>query len=1221
MSLDLNQSAENKLARAAVRLILAASLTVGLGLVAVERSHAAYSEGEIRQVQTSQDAKIRELRDQEITQLRITLGRRSPANRRAELYFRLAELYLEAYRAEFILEGRVHERRLEKGISDKFIDRTNSKPYLKKGIQACEELIKLGIAYDKLDQVYYFLGFNHGELGNERQSVRAFETLVARYPRSSFVGEAYRELGEASFNKKDYRKAMGYFEQAARRPLGNSHPRVLHRLAWTYYRTKQFDRAVATLKEAIAKAAQNQEKLLALHEEALRDMAVFMTETGRVEEAVQYFEKVAGDGAYYARALEKLGKQYERNVEPAKAVQVYETLLKTRPDAEATFRVRAKLVDLDLRRARYASALSRIQGVKIPEGGEPETETAAKNLRAMVRRTATEKHDLYRKKKDRAALEVAEKFYQAYLTTFLSQEGSSKETHEIRMYLADVKRELGKSKEASEYYRQVVDGGDARYAKEAAALWTASLSEAIKKNAQKNATEPSALEMEFIDAADALQESLSEAVEGREAALRAAQVLAGYKSRQDDAISRARKITERWPRTQQALTASRLWLQILSDRMPSGLSQLAESDAAEDMSDAIGELRKNSALMAADRELGGSKLKAAMEDHEQRLKVGKIASLEKSQEFATAAKNYETFALEASDRSVADKAYANAMASYVKAGSFDEAGRVQDQWLKRFPNAKDAVESSRQAATAAMIQGEFEQASQLFLRIGRTGLDAASLETAGRIYEGIGSHAKAQGAYSAFVGMYPSSSQKGQVLLALAQSYERAGQDSEAAKTYRECFKGGDAAAAECGARLGDLYQRSQSAEKAKGAWREVAALGGSGKKGGGNRSPYIGYARYQLANLMEREARFEPLRYPQEQLKKAFEQRVEFLERLSRAYNSAADAHGPWGITASDRLGNWAIEFAQALDQVPPPAGANAQSIAQFRKSMASISDPVRKRALETWGEAYRRAVDAEALSPVLPGLADRLAEARGNSLSGAPVRAQGPRARMRLAGGAIDGDVEKIRERLRRNAQDASAWVDYGNRLWGDSKPLLAKLAYERALVLDRKNAAALNNRGVIALHGAAGGHEDWYRSAEGLAFFQQALEQDEFFVLAKANQASLLNYYRVFKKAKPLWDQVVSKAASAEAYDGLGVAQQGLGNFQAAEAAFKKATDLGADDDRFVLAYFEAVKFAAKGRESAAKCVARLEDIDETQVQGFESEAIRRLKETCEKWNAKN
>jgi hypothetical protein len=92
-------------------------LTLGFvaGLVSPQVFGAPYTQQERKSVQSEKEAQIDEIRNQEITQLRIALGRRLPTNRRADLYLRLAEIYLEAYRAEFLIEGRVHDKRIESG--------------------------------------------------------------------------------------------------------------------------------------------------------------------------------------------------------------------------------------------------------------------------------------------------------------------------------------------------------------------------------------------------------------------------------------------------------------------------------------------------------------------------------------------------------------------------------------------------------------------------------------------------------------------------------------------------------------------------------------------------------------------------------------------------------------------------------------------------------------------------------------------------------------------------------------------------------------------------------------------------------------------------------------------------------------------------------------------------------------------------------------------------
>src|SRR5947209_5415098 len=98
------------------------SLVVVAGLLSVPSGAWAamtYSASELNALRASDEVKIRDIQIQEINQLRIALGRRLPTRRRADLYYRLAEIYAEAYHAEFVLEGRVHEKHIEGGQKEK----------------------------------------------------------------------------------------------------------------------------------------------------------------------------------------------------------------------------------------------------------------------------------------------------------------------------------------------------------------------------------------------------------------------------------------------------------------------------------------------------------------------------------------------------------------------------------------------------------------------------------------------------------------------------------------------------------------------------------------------------------------------------------------------------------------------------------------------------------------------------------------------------------------------------------------------------------------------------------------------------------------------------------------------------------------------------------------------------------------------------------------------
>jgi tetratricopeptide (TPR) repeat protein len=1210
---------------------LLVSLAV-LGLAHTAWAKTPYSDQEMRSVESEDERKVRDIRDQEIIEIRKVLGHRQPANRRADLYFRLAEVDLEAYHAEFLLEGRVHEKRIEKGLEDKLIDRSHSMPFLTAGIKSCQEILDSGIQYSKMDHIYYFLAFNNGELGNRQESIKYFDLLARQYPDSPFVSEAFKELGDASFEVKQFDKARQYYELALRKSPPDITPRVLHKLAWTFYRLKQYDRAVDTMKKAVDQAQASGEKFVNLKEEALRDMAVFMTESGRVDEALSYFKDKSGDKTFYPKVLERLGAQYERTVQPDKAAQVYESLLKTNPSSEEAFRVTVKLVDLDLRRNRYNEALKRIQEVQIPAQREQQTEIAAQNLKAMTRRTATENHDLYRKTKNKAALQVAESYYTVYLTNFLAKEDPRQETPEIEMYLAEVKTGLGKSQEASELYRKVLESKDKRYAKDAGALWTAALSDAIKRNAQSGTVgqkgEPSALEREFVAAADRMQEAIGETPEAREASLRAAQVLAGYSSTRKESIERIQKIITRWPKSAQAQTAARLWIQLQSDQITASSKSSAsdQAEALKGMQDTIAAIRANPDLMAGDAESGQGKLKLLLADQATKMRIGTITKAEAEKDFAGAGKGYESFGVEAKDRDTAEKAYSSAVASYLKAGDAESADRLLAAWLKRYPKSPKAIDLARSASTQFLIEGKFDAAGSLFERLGREAGDAASLDTAARIFDGAGDPVRAQRDWSGYLSSYPKSDDRYKIALTLARSYEAAKMDPDAIKYYKTCMNGGPELHAECGSRLADLYFREKNTSAAKHALTQVAAARGpsavkkkpknNSKDEGPASSPYVGYARYRLAEMLEKEAHFDPISLPEAKLKRGIKQRVDFLEPLARAYNLAVDAGGPWAIAALDRLANYAFRFADDIDGITLPPEVDAASAAKFRGQLKGTSDPLRKRAVETWSQAYSKAVSAEVLAPAIPEIADRLADLKTSH----PSRAQGFRGRLRLAGVPADSGADAMkqaRQKLLKSSQDSDAWVDYGNLLWGEGKPGLARLAYERALSLKARNSAALNNRATILISSES--EEDWIAAAEALSLYKDAGRQDELFIPARYNRGALLNYYRVFAKAKPIWDQIIVRSPSTDCFDGLATAEQGLGSPGQADQDFKKGTDAGGSKSRFAAAYHEAARksFATGGGEA---CLDRLHDVEQAGLHGFEKSAFDHLLGACTRWNTK-
>ncbi len=1197
-------------------MVFKGSLTRVLGifaLVSMMGQAWAYPIQELRSIESDREKQIRELREAEVNQIRITLGRRIPKNRKAELYFRLAESYLEGYHATFLLEGRVHEARLKSGRATQGINRDQSHVFLKKGIAACEELKRLRIPYGQMDRVYYFMAFNYEELGQTKKSQYYYQLLIKNYPQSAFAVEGYREFGNAAYAKNRFRDAVRYYEAALHsekrlKEIGIL-PEVLYRLSWAYYRIKQYDRAVDTMKRSVVESKNQKDRLVSIYEESLQALAIFLTETGRVKDALAYFEEVAGDSKYFVATLRKLGEQYERNAKTAKAIEVYETILRTHPEDDEAFIVSVKLIEFALKEGKYDKALARLQKLELRTSGSEAVEQSYRQLKNLVRKTATLNHEAFRKTKKENALRIAKTFYEPYLSRFAEQD--RKEATEIKMYLAEVELQLGNSDRSAKLYEEVLASEDPRYSKEAGALWVDSLWDSIHKAHKTDGprAEPSELEKKFVRASDELAKVLVDSRESRESSLRAAQVLAGYSESRKEAYDRAHRLLKNYPNSLQGVTAAKLLLQIREDELPD--VKKSESDAylekSNQLRELVIELESNQPLLAMDRTIGKGQLNARLSEIKRNLRIGSIAVYESEKRFDKAAAAYENFAQDSKDPKQAQTAYRNALESFMKARDFEDAERMVLGWEKRFPKNSEAILAVRSVATQFLILGEFQRSASLFRYLGMKGNDSKSLVTAIRIKDALGDLQSKIDYQAAFQKIYPRDSLAWGLMVELAKDALATGQSGLALQWLARCQKAPVPLSTECFARAGDIYLEQRDTLAAKKVFDQAAFRT---EVRGKLRSPYVGYSRYQLARLMEEEQVFQPLRLPEAALQRGLAQRLKFFERLTEVYRKAGEAGGPWGVASLGKLAQWTMNFALEVEGIEPNSGASDTDLKKFRSTLNAVANPLKKKALETFRRAYELALKEHALVPTLGETVKRIAMERDTLV--AP--AQGSLHAFRPA--STKGEVlEAVREKLIRNPLQADAWVAYGSLLRTSGQKGLALLAFQRALTLEPRHYDALTNSALVSFEEDP---TDWVRAAQARDQWELASKLSTSSWEAHANLGALYNYFQLFRIAQNSWEHALSEAKNRVILEGLAVAQLGQYHLAEYQKSWKLSEDLPGNANVFSEKFSRAVWDWAQGKRSSMEdCLDHLGDLSEEGLSSKEIQAMGSLKEVCELW----
>ncbi len=1166
-------------------------------------SISAHAGQDYASVQTAKDKQLEMIRNEEIRTCWEALALRKEESQKAELYLRLAKSYKEAFEADFALEGRILEKNLKTDPTARF-KRERSNQNLRKGVEVAEKMLAIPKATneDKV-QAYYFLGYNYAALDEKQKSRENFESLVRIAADSKMAFEAFQALGDDAFGSKEFDRALQFYEQALNRAKDPSQKaRLLHKISWCQYRLKRYPESIVSIKKAIAIAKGGDDKFFNPREDGLRDLSVFYASVGRADEAIDYFEKeisaVDGDDAKLIAVLENLGKEYNQAGRSADSRRVFEVLLKKNKSDEISFRVKVRLIELDLLKENYETAISRLNAFEVPSRKDAETEVLVLNLRNLVRDTAVRKHEIYRKalKKEEVVseLEIAEKLYRVLLERFALQ---PKECNEVRMYLADVSEKLKKPEVAAGLYKQVIQDKDQEFASVAAQKWVGSIHQVLlqhKKEKRPLGAEPYDLEREYLEASDLLEASIPKSKESLEARINSVRILALYPSEKKNAIARATKLTKTAPETHEGVEAAIFWIQ---------LDPTAETILA---------VKAMPMLLDTDRKWK-SELEKTIAEQSLNLRIQEADTLVTSGSHIEAAKRFETLAADAKAKPQAESYYTSAIYNYAQAGNSEDVFRVSKVWIKRFPDSKKVESEMRNLSSIFFIRGKFKDAAELNLGIARQFTNFGSYIAAALLFEGSKEYKRAIETYQLALRVAKKDEDRAAVYQGMLVSYNYLKDGLGRFNALKSCFDLNSSHKADCGTALGKHYLENGDNKRAAEVFSKVVAI----RKPTGVNAFHVAYAQYKLAEILEVGIKHPPLQLPMDQFLKAYKSREEGLAKVFNAYRKVTAMSGPWVISAIERGSNYKLGLAGEFETAIKALGKQLpESDAKF---LMEVADRYRKEALAETKQAYLRAMKDGVLSKSMPSIHDRMVD------EGVPgfFRAQGQRNGLKIYGIESNGGKEgsdaamkRIRESLlktdktRKPEEIANDWINYGNLLWGAGYGGLSGLAYDKAVAMGGKKVEAMVN--LAANEVLKTGMEDWLASNVALQNWKNVLKTQKSNVYALYNIGHLYNYYRMFD----LSEQYLKKLDNnniADVHDGLAVIQQSMGNMADAKLHLDRAEDLGKRSGRFVRRYLDA----AQNESNPKKCKSELGAIDRDQkLDGFELESLERLKMRCSK-----
>jgi len=167
--------------------------------------------------------------------------------------FRLAELYFEKYDDEHQQATRDFRESYEAWVQagSQGDPPEEPKQHFERTIALYQQLITQFPNYPLLDGAYYLLGYTLRAQGENEEGLKAWQTLVNRYPSSRFYSEVWFRIGDHHFDEEQWPDAINAFMKVVPLKESQFYDKALYKLAWTYYLVNEFDLSVTRFFELL----------------------------------------------------------------------------------------------------------------------------------------------------------------------------------------------------------------------------------------------------------------------------------------------------------------------------------------------------------------------------------------------------------------------------------------------------------------------------------------------------------------------------------------------------------------------------------------------------------------------------------------------------------------------------------------------------------------------------------------------------------------------------------------------------------------------------------------------------------------------------------------------------------------------------------------------------------------------------------------------------------
>jgi cellulose synthase operon protein C len=901
----------------------------------------------------------------------------------AEALYKLAELYWEESKAVYLEKMGTYQAAVSACHDDRsqcpHVPRRPPTVDLSRAQSVYQRLIAEHPRFRKIDTVIYLYGFSLRDQGKTAESVRYFQIILDKYPKSRYIADAWMAIAEYRFyEQQNYKSSLEAYEHVLKHPKSQLYDLALFKTAWCYWKLGDTTRSAMRFKDVLDLAKKKagrteaeQKRAAELQGQALDYLVELFTEddTKSAHDAFEFLAQIGGK-AYSQKVLKQLADTVFDQTRYERAVEAYKLLIDLDPNNPDAPDYAGKIVEAEQLLGDTKTAVAEMRKLASDYGAQSPWAAANKDRPKAVQHARTMAEELIRnlaktmhaeaqanekstKVVDKDRYARAAESYAFYLQNFLDAGDAT----ELRYLRADILYfKLGRYEEAGRDYLAVGKSQPVGKYHKDALLQAMGAFEKVRKvtpgTGKREITESDRL---FGEAADTYATLFPKDKEIVTVVFKNGQFFFDYGD-YDEAIKRFGLIVEKYPDDPNAGVAG--------DRILEALNKAKDYENIESWA----------------RRLKKTKAFSSRDEQDRLDKVVVNAVMKSGEKYASDGQNEKaaSFYLRVADEypqsSLAPKALNNAAAVLEKAKKQEDAVSAYRKLADRYPSASEAPEALFTAARIEENIAYYDKAATLYEQLAQkypnNAHAADALRSAGVLRESLGQHDRAIKHFGEYSRRFKDKADAKDVAFQVAVVHEDQKDYRAAAQSFAAYTKAypSDARVVEALAREADADLKAGN----EGAAKEVAGKALTAYKSGGKKhgkrddegrgedaAYYAAEARYIQGELVFRDYEHIKIAGKPKQLAKVLEEKAKRLEEAKQAYLDVVTYQSPeWATAALLRIGQGYEAYAKAMRNSPVPKDLNEEEKQVYRDELEKVVVVIEDKAIDAYKSGYARAL-----------------------------------------------------------------------------------------------------------------------------------------------------------------------------------------------------------------------------------------------------------------------